>query len=462
MHCNNIAAAVESHKKENVRIENRDKNIVRIAVAGDIVMMKNVQLSAARLMNDSITDPYERVASGFEGLFSKKVRENISSADLAFGNLETSIAEGLTKKWCFNKEGKPLCKKIDVEPGVLYDGKAYEYGRTMAMNVHPAFALALKNIGFDIVSTANNHFANRASNGIDATIDSLRKANLSYVGTLRYNEIGDEDNDGYPDNVPHVIKEVKAVKIAFLAFTSPINHIVGGYQIRPVFLGKLPRADEFCSRQVYSIVSNNAPIEFNVRKFCNWIEKAKNESDVVIVSIHFGIWQMHEPSILQKKLARIFLEAGADVIVGHGPHVIQPIEKYITKDGRETFIIYSLGNFIFDGGNEEQILSNSLASVVGFINILKNSNGNISVHSISYIPTFSYKNSEGLTQVIIAESSDFKRTKEVIQKVFRGNRTDRQSLSHRYLSKRLGWRLIIKDDALWERWILNKWKREKA
>jgi len=438
-----------------------DEKQIKVAVVGDILMARNVQLSAARLMNTSITDPYLRVASGFEQLFSKEIIENISSADIAFGNLEEPIAEGLSEQWYFDENGRPLCKNISVEPGVLYDGKAYKYNPMGIMNAHPALALALKNIGFDIVSTANNHFANRASNGIDSTIDSLRKANLSYVGTLKYDEIIDENDDGYPDNVPYIIKEVEGVKIAFLAFTSPMNHIVLGFQLLPVFLGKLPKADTFCSRQAYSILSNNAPIEFNIRNFCNWIEKAKNVSDIVIVSTHFGICLMHEPSYLQRKIAQRFLESGADVIVGTGPHVLQPIETYDLADGRKAFVIYSLGNFVTNGGCEQKGMSNELVAVMGFINIIKDTNGNISVNNVSYIPTFSYENSEKITQVVVAKGPDFKKTLGIIQKVFEGNKIDRLILSQFYLSRVPRKRILIRDDMLLERWILARWKIEE-
>ena len=239
---------------------------VKIAVAGDTIMAREVISSAVQLMNSSITDPYERVASGFEGLFSKEVREYILSADLAFCNLETPIAEGLIKEWYLDKNNRPMCKKIDVDPGIINDGNVYTGGvGPRSTNTHPALALALKNVGFDIVSTANNHFNNRGSNGIDATIDSLRKVNLDHVGTLRYDEIIDENKDEYPDNVPYIIKVVNGVKIAFLAITSEIDPFVRRPILLPFHVGKLCPADEFCSRQIYYISSNNAPIEYNVK-----------------------------------------------------------------------------------------------------------------------------------------------------------------------------------------------------
>ena len=449
-----ISMATEQRTSETTSKETLQ---VKIAVVGDTIMAKEVILSAAQLMNNSIADPYERVASGFEGLFSKEVREYISSADLAFCNLETPIAEGLIKDWYLDKNNRPMCKKIDVDPGIISDGNVYTGGvGPRSTNTHPALALALKNVGFDMVSTANNHVNNRGSNVIDATIDSLRKVNLDHVGTLRYDEIIDENKDEYPDNVPYIIKVVSGVKIAFLAITSEIDPFVRSPILLPFHVGKLCPADEFCSRQIYYISSNNAPIEYNIKKFCNWIEKAKNQSDIVVVSTHFGIYLMHQPSILQKKLAERFLDSGADVIVGHGCHVLQPIDMYTTVDGRKTFIIYNLGNFITRGGYEPNQMDNRVVSIIGVINIVKNSNGITLVHNISYIPIFSYENQDKITRVIVAEDSEFKRTKKIIQTVFEKNAMARIILSHYYLAEPKK-RLAYYNDILLEYLICMRW-----
>lgn len=422
-------------------------------------MTPQVQMSAAAMMNEEITDPYKRVASGFEELFSKDVQECLSPADITFGNLETPIAEGLTEQKSYKKDGRPICKKIDVDPGVLYDGNAYKFSpRRYISNAHPAVAYALKNVGFNIVSTANNHFADRASNGIDGTIDSLRRAGLSFVGTRKYHEITDDDGCSYEPS--YIIKETKGVKIAFLAFTACMNHTARGYQLWPILLGRLPRSDAWCSRQASFIISNNTTIESNIIQFCQAIKNAKRLADIVIVSTHFGIWMMHEPSRLQKKIATRFLEAGADVIVGHGPHVLQPIEKYITSDERETFIIYSLGNFILDGGSKDTILSNSLTSIIGYINLKKHPEGHLIIRDISYTPIYSNKNKDGFTKVIVTPTSRFKKSADVLKTVFQGNKQNRLSLSYRYLSTFLLSRLIRIDDSWWERWIIKKWKRE--
>jgi len=90
-----------SYYYDSITSENR--YTIKIAVTGDLLTTKNVLITAENQMNQSIIDPFARVASGFEKLFSKSIIENISSADLAFGNLEEPIAEGLTEKWYWQK-----------------------------------------------------------------------------------------------------------------------------------------------------------------------------------------------------------------------------------------------------------------------------------------------------------------------------------------------------------------------
>jgi len=453
-----ISCFTDSSYHNDIATSENSYNI-KIAVTGDLLTTKNVLISAESQMNESIIDPYIRVASGFEKLFSKSIIENILFADFAFGNLEEPIAEGLTEKWYW-QNNRPICEKIFVEPGDLFDGRAYKYNPRMVINAHPAFALALKNIGFDIVSTANNHYANRASNGIDLTIDALNKSGLDYVGTLKYDEIIDENSDGYSENTPYIIKNIKDVKIAFLGFASQTNHIVGGFQVFPVFLGRLPPADRFCSRQVYSILSNNNPIEFNIQNFCSGITEAKNNSDIVCVSVHWGICNKHEPSFLQRKIARRFMEVGADVIVGHGPHVVQPIEHFVTSDGRDTFVIYSLGNFLVDGVYQHSLNYNSRVAVIGFVNIV-NSTGEIFVNNITYITTFSSKTEDKQTKVVVAENYGFKKAEKIVQTVMNGNKFNRFILSQKYLSFVPGLRIFIRDDIWLDHWILFKWKLEE-
>lgn len=76
------------------------------------------------------------------------------------------------------------------------------------------------------------------------------------------------------------------------------------------------------------------------------IEKAKSISDVVVVNIHWGVEYTNEPNEFQKSLAQKMSDWGADIILGHHPHVLQPVEWLEREDGTRALVAYSLGNFI--------------------------------------------------------------------------------------------------------------------
>ncbi len=435
-----------------------DEKHITIAAVGDTLMHRGVHLSADKLIDSSIRDPYLRVASGFEALF-EEVKNHITKANIAFANLETPLAEGLTRERYNDESGRPLCKEMEVDPGKLYDDRAYSItpGK-YRFNTHPAFALALKNMGFDIVSTANNHATYRASNGIDKTIDALREADLDYVGTLKYDEIVDEDKDGYPDNIPYVIKEAKGIRIAFFAWTSPLNGF-GGQSAAP---------DKY--HQVYSIISSSLDrgidsavfnylidMLFNINKlseldlwnYVEWIKKAKEDKsiDLIVVSSHFGLENINEPSPFQKDIAHILFEAGADIVLGGHPHVIQPMERYITSDGRETFVIYSLGNFIAEWGKEPSI--NPLTSVILYIGVSKTPDGTF-VKDVDYIPIFSYKRSGTIKVVPVDKYPELSECRNLIEKVFSGDRTARLQITMKYFLEDPSDVFMHQGDLFWE------------
>ena len=76
------------------------------------------------------------------------------------------------------------------------------------------------------------------------------------------------------------------------------------------------------------------------------VREARQSADIVVVSLHWGDEYKTLPTRWQRQVAAELIEAGADIILGHHPHVLQPIETYTAKDGRQGVIAFSLGNFI--------------------------------------------------------------------------------------------------------------------
>lgn len=156
--------------------------------------------------------------------------------------------------------------------------------------------------GFDVLSTANNHSFDRGSDGIAYTRDWLAGHNILPVGT------GTTTAQAWE---PAVVT-LKDTTIAFLAAT---------YFSRPPYIADL-----------------------DAQKLAEQVEKLRGQgAQIIIVSMHAGTEYTHQPTAEQETFARAAIDAGADVVVGHHPHWVQPVELY--KGG---VIFYSLGNFVFD------------------------------------------------------------------------------------------------------------------
>ncbi|OFZ17146.1 MAG: hypothetical protein A2X86_01465 [Bdellovibrionales bacterium GWA2_49_15] len=178
---------------------------------------------------------------------------------------------------------------------------------------------SLKDMGFDLLTTANNHAADQTSSGVLATLDELDSLNFLHVGSARTIE---ERDEGFP-----IWRAPDGTNIAFLSYTFSTN----GIPFRPSHLVNLINLNE--SNGNLSLIERH-------------IKKARERgADVVIVQCHWGAEYENFPLQSVKNNARQILNMGADAIVGHHPHVVQPYEFVTTKDGRPGFIHYSLGNF---------------------------------------------------------------------------------------------------------------------
>jgi len=174
-------------------------------------------------------------------------------------------------------------------------GQGYKSGTSLTFGFHEDTAPLLKEYGFNIMSVANNHTMNQRAEGLEAT-----------YANLAANDIG--------------------------ACGSPVNS--SDHVVYKTFGDK--KAAFACFNDIETYFDTDAAVSL--------IEALDPTVDYVIVSIHWGIEYKHTPSE-QKEIipAHKFVDAGADLIIGGHPHVVQPFEIY-----NGTPIIYSLGNFIFD------------------------------------------------------------------------------------------------------------------
>lgn len=171
----------------------------------------------------------------------------------------------------------------------------------LSFKSEPQAIEGLKTSGFDIVSTANNHAFDRGVAGIEFTNHWLEKNKIKSVGSGTTTE----------ETFSSEIIEINNAKIAFLAYT---------YFKRAPYVANLD--------------VENLKLE---------IGNLKSETDFIVVSMHAGDEYTHMPNQEQIYFARAAIDLGANIVIGHHPHWVQPVEIYNEKP-----IFYSLGNFVFD------------------------------------------------------------------------------------------------------------------
>lgn len=211
-----------------------------------------------------------------------KIQDYLKNADFVFGNLETPITKGR--------------EIADFE---------------MVFRSNPGIEQALKEAGFSILSLANNHTLNFGEQGLKDTLKYLDTVGIKYIGA------GKNEQEA---NQPIYI-ETKGIKFAFLAY-----------------------GDQGLVPNYYEADKNRAGISFmKIEKMTEAVNDASKKADIIIVSMHSGVEYTNKPNDFQVNFAHAAISAGADLIIGHHPHIIQTMEEYKGK-----YIFYSLGNFIFD------------------------------------------------------------------------------------------------------------------
>lgn len=210
-------------------------------------------------------------------------------------------------------------KDILEKPDILTANQESRLGGTeIGVSSYPTFnsphevADALVNTGVDIVSTANNHTLDKGERAILSESKYLDSIGLPHVGAF----LNEQDRQKL-----RIINK-NGISLAFLSYSYGTNGI-------PV-----PEGKDFLVNLINREIMKEE------------IHRAKQEADVVVMSIHWGNEYQRIPTNEQKDLAQFLANEGVDIIFGSHPHVLQPMEWIQTADGRKTFVIYSLGNFI--------------------------------------------------------------------------------------------------------------------
>lgn len=194
-----------------------------------------------------------------------------------------------------------------------------------------ALAYDMKEIGFDLVTTANNHSMDKGFNGVVRTLDTLDAAGLEHVGTYR-------TQDEFNENQGVKLVDINGIQVAFLSYTYGTNGI-------PV-----SAENDFCINRFNTDYMADCAV-LDEAKLTSELSYAQSlEPDLIAVMIHWGIEYQTVQNDYQDQVADFLLENGADLILGSHSHVPQPLmERTVTlADGTQKtgFVCYSLGNFV--------------------------------------------------------------------------------------------------------------------
>ncbi|MEQ8237058.1 MAG: CapA family protein [Syntrophomonadaceae bacterium] len=270
---------------------------ITIAYVGDLILLQD------QVRNAFIEDEHDY---DFSPMFEYAAKY-LSGADMAMGVLEGPLAGG--------------------EAG--YSTGNYDDGLNLYLNFPDSFVSAIKNSGIDFVTTATNHVMDQGIEGAYRTLEVLENQGLDYTGSFR--------DQAERETVKLI--ELKGLRIAVLAYTFGSNYVAPQYfwQETPYLVPVLaePGGEYFQTAQA---------------KVREDFERAQSrQPDLIIVMPHMGTQFTHVPDDYQRVWNEIFIQSGADIILGDHPHSVQPIEyrKATSAIGvaKQVLIVNCPGNF---------------------------------------------------------------------------------------------------------------------
>ncbi len=262
---------------------------------------------------------------------------------------DAQTAEG---SYDFTKMYKKVKKDIKNSDIAFINQETILGGSELGLSGYPTFnspieiAKNLEDTGFNLVNLATNHSLDKYEAGIENALQAFSQTDMVVNGIYTSQE-------AY-DTIPTFEKE--GITFSFLAYTYGTNGI-------------------------------EAPNPYNISYFSDEkitrdVEKAKQISDVVIVSAHWGEENTFAPSSYQTHYAQLFADLNVDVVIGTHPHTIQPVEWIKGKDGNETLVVYSLGNFL--GGM--LTTDNAIGGMVQFDFVQDKKKKDITIENVHWVP----------------------------------------------------------------------------
>ena len=262
------------------------KRITAIVITAALLMLPAVILAAEDIIINAVGDIM--LAGRWTAIIRKKgydfpfagMTAELAQADINLANLESPLARG----------------------GCEFTGKKFRF------RGEPQVAKAIRTAGFNLVTLANNHSMDFGGQALTETMFNLKEAGIAWIGA----------GESLAEARKMALYTIKGRKIAFLAYslTQPLEFFAGTQRA-----GTAPGWEKL---------------------YLEDIARARRAADFVIVSFHWGKEGSGTVQAYQRIAAHKAIDAGADAVIGHHPHVLQGVERY--KNG---IIFYSLGNFAF-------------------------------------------------------------------------------------------------------------------
>jgi poly-gamma-glutamate capsule biosynthesis protein CapA/YwtB (metallophosphatase superfamily) len=313
---------------------------VTLAAVGDVLPHRRVKSTAQ--------------AHGWSTVFGEAA-PLLQAADIAFANLEGPIAP-------------------DHDQGVHDE----------VFNAPATLAPALSEAGIDLVSMANNHAFDQGPQGLVETWTRVREAGVATVGA----------GPTCADATEARILTVRGLRVAFLA-AADLSNIDGNTAAdQPCLFVAGPRCTQDCGPDRDAV-----HYSLDTERLLAAVRAARQGADFVVMSFHWGVEYQTEPLPEYPALAAALTDAGVDVLLGHHPHVLQPVEVRTTARGQEAVIAYSLGNFVsnmrqsFDPARDAPSQGHVRDSVLLQVPLVRHADGRLEVGAPVAVPLWTQNGS---------------------------------------------------------------------
>ena len=346
----NVESEVETEDVEEVK-----EKKIKIVATGDILIHQEI----LDTQYDENTGEYD-----FNNNF-QYVKDILSDADLAIGNLETTLS----------------------------GYEMFVYSGYPSFNSPDSLADAMKNAGFDIIANMNNHCLDRDVSGYHRTRQTLVDKGFDVIGTR-----ASEDDKRY------VIKDIDGIKVGVISYgylMTTLDYTMG--------VNGITVDDSLLPLMTYFY---QGTIDENLNNMKEQIELMREDgAEVIVFYMHWGDEYELEPNYLQLQIAQFLADQKVDVVFGTHPHSLQPIDMIQSTDGTsQTVVVYSMGNFLSSQRTERIGNPYTEDGVIVSVEIIKDMDTNeVKVEVPTYIPTWvnwDYKDGKLFYEVVPATIDD--------------------------------------------------------